>query len=595
MKRWLSLYLVAAALLPLLTACARTEAPPEEGGEGLALRVCATAAQRSVDPVAASQTGGDTIIFHLYENLMRWEDDGAGHAVLAPGVAESYETEEHYDGSVTYTFTLRRDAKWSDGKAVTAKHFLYAWRRLFEMENPPSAVSKLYMVEGYFDAKREKNGALLTGVSAPDQHTLSITITGHYAYFLDEFCAGAMTMPVREDAVKKYGGAWGQNASAVISNGPYRLRSIDGDSITLERSSHYDRPVSGPDEITFLWQESTRQDGGALAYSQLEKGELDFLAGLPRSLVDLRSQEGTLEVEPVPSTYALLMNSAAAPFDNEFVRRAFAHVVDPAAVTAAAADPTLHAATGFVPHGVANRDNQWVAADKKDAEEPGIVLPEDLINGAGAEPEEEPYWDYRAVGDYGRLEEDRSASLAEAKLLLSQGGYPNGQDFPAVEYLYVDTPQNAAVAAYLQQLWRTALNVEVTLLGVDQEEARSLLLAGEYAMAAFRFDPAFDDALAFLQRWQGKFGPKEGNLVSYADRAYDLLLSVVSASSDSAREACLHDAEELLLSAKSVVPLYYYGTTSALGEGLTGVYRKAGGVYFFDGVSRVEEELEEDV
>jgi len=107
-------------------------------------------------------------------------------------------------------------------------------------------------------------------------------------------------------------------------------------------------------------------------------------------------------------------------------------------------------------------------------------------------------------------------------------------------------------------------------------------------------DAAFDDALAFLHRWQGKFGPKDGNLVSYADRAYDLLLSVVSASSDSAREACLHDAEELLLSARSVVPLYYYGTTSALSGELTGVYRKAGGVYFFDGVHPVEADAEED-
>ena len=121
---------------------------------------------------------------------MRWEDDGTGHAVLVPGAAESVATEESYDGSVTYTFTLRRDAKWSDGKALTAKHFLYTWRRLFELEDTPAVVSKLYMVEGYFDAKREKNGALLTGVSAPDQYTFVITLTGHYAYFLDEFCAG---------------------------------------------------------------------------------------------------------------------------------------------------------------------------------------------------------------------------------------------------------------------------------------------------------------------------------------------------------------------------------------------------------------------
>ena len=594
MKKWLSLSLIAALLLPLLTACAGPENETPSGEEGLALRVCAAAGQRSADPLEAVQAGGDTLLFHLYENLMRWEDDGTGHAVLVPGAAESVATEESYDGSVTYTFTLRRDAKWSDGKALTAKHFLYTWRRLFELEDTPAVVSKLYMVEGYFDAKREKNGALLTGVSAPDQYTFVITLTGHYAYFLDEFCAGGLTMPVREDMVKKYGGAWGQNAEAVITNGPYQLSSMSGGEVTVERNRYYHSPkAEGPETITFVPLESAQRDGGELAYSQVESGELNFLAGLPQSVVSLRSGEGTLEVEPVPATCGLLMNGAAEPFDNEFVRKALAAVVDQEALTAAMGDPTLSAATGFVPWGISNRDNEWSVAEPVQ-QEPAVVLPEDLINGAQAEQPEETFWDYRAVGDYGSTKagEDRETQVAGAKLLMSQGGYPNGENFPEVELLYVDTPQNEAAAKYLQNVWKTTLNVAVTPRGLSETEARELLLSGEYTMAVFRFDAAFDDALAFLHRWQGKFGPKDGNLVSYADRAYDLLLSVVSASSDSAREACLHDAEELLLSAKSVVPLFYYGTTSALSEELTGVYRKAGGAYFFDGVRLVEEESE---
>lgn len=593
MKRWLSLSLIAALLLPLLTACKGPEDETPEDDDLFTLRVCAAAAQRSADPVEAVQTGGDTLLFHLYENLMRWEDDGAGHAVLVPGAAESVVTEESYDGSVTYTFTLRKDAKWSDGKSVTSKHFLYAWRRLFEMEETPAVVSKLYMVKGYFDAKREKKGALLTGVEAPDPYTFVITLTGHYAYFLDEFCAGGLTMPVREDMVKKYGSAWGRNEDAIITNGPYQLKSMEEGQVTVERNRNYHSPRSdGPDEITFLPLEST---GDAGAYSRLESGELDFLSGLPDSEITRRSEEGTLHVEPVPATCGLLMNSIAAPFDNEFVRQALAAVVDQKALTAALTDPTLSPATGFVPWGIANRDNEWSVASSTEPE-PDVLLPEDLINGVQTEPEEPVFWDYRAVGDYGSVkdEEDYEARVAQAKILLSQGGYPNGQDFPEVEFLYVSSPQSEAAARYLQNVWKTTLNVEVKLRGLSEEAERELLLGGEYAMAIFRFDAAFDDALAFLNRWQGKFGPKDGNLVSFADRAYDLLLSVVSASSDSAREACLHDAEELLLSARSVVPLYYYGTTSALSGELTGVYRKAGGVYFFDGVHPVEADAEED-
>ena len=58
--------------------------------------------------------------------------------------------------------------------------------------------------------------------------------------------------------------------------------------------------------------------------------------------------------------------------------------------------------------------------------------------------------------------------------ILSQAGYPGGRDFPAVEYVYVDTPANTAVAIYLKELWASALNVEVTLRSVTEEEMRWL-------------------------------------------------------------------------------------------------------------------------
>ena len=588
MKRWLALALAAVLAMSFLTACGSQETEEEGAGNAFRLRVCATARQESGDPAVASASGGDTVLYHLYENLLRWEDDGSGHAVLAPGIAESYTTEEDVSGAVTYTFTLRSDAKWSDGEDVTAEDFVYAYRRLFEMSDPPAAVAKLYMVEGYYQAKAEKDGSLLTGVSAPDGHTLVIKLTGHCAYFLDEFCAGTLTMPVREDMVEEYGGAWGQTASAVISTGPYRLRTISEESILVERNPYYYGEATGPDEIEFVWQTDAAAD-----YEKLLSGEIDFLAGLPDSAVLEQQETGTLELEAVPSTYALLLNNAAAPFDNEFVRQAFAAVVDTAAVVEASGSPTVTAATGLVPPGISNRDDEWAVATETDTtttDSEEVVLPEDLIEEAETGQEEETFWDYRAVGDYNLTEEELTAEsrAARGRALLSQAGYPNGQNFPTVEYVYVDTPENEAVARYLQQLWQETLNVTVTLRAADEEEARSLLLGGEFTMAGFRFDAAYDDALAFLQRWQSSLGTAGGNVVSFSDRAYDLLLSVVSASSNSAREACLHDAEELLLQSKGVVPLFYYNTTSALADGLTGVYRRAMGAYFFDHVTAAE-------
>ena len=592
MKRWLALFLSAVLLLSLLAACGEKGDTEQEGeeiqGDTLSLTVSVTPQQTSVDPAVASQSGGETILYHLYENLLRWTDDGSGHAVLSPGAAESYTEEESVTGQVTYTFTLRPDAVWSDGEPVTAYDFLYAWQRLFELEDTPEDVAMLYMVEGYYAAREAKDGSLLTGVSAPDKQTLVITLTSHCAYFLDEFCAGAMTMPVRRDVVENYGAIWGQLPTAVVTNGPYRLKSITGSAITLQRSESY-RESGGPDQLTFVWPAD--EDEG---YSRFTAGEIQFLSGLPESVIEEQAAAGTLQVEEVPSTYALLMSSLAAPFDNEFVRQAFAAVVDPQAVTEAAGLATLQAATGFVPWGIANRDDQWVAEEDTETVDSDPPLPEELVeneDGAGEE-EERTWWDYRAVGDYGLAEEELSyeSRVNQGKALLSQAGYPDGRGFPVVEYVYVDTPVNTAVAIYLKELWASALNVEVTLKTVTEEEMRQQLLAGEVALGAFRFDAAYDDALAFLQRWQSNSITAGGNVVGFSDRAYDLLLSVVSASGNSAREACLHDAEQLLLDGKGVVPLFYYGTASQLAEGLTGVYRRSTGAYFFDAVTAAEPE-----
>ena len=595
MKRWLALALAAALLLALLAACGGGEdtenTGEEDQGESLSLTVCATPRQTTVDPAAAAQSGGETILYHLYENLLRWTDDGSGHAVLAPGAAESYTEEESVTGQVTYTFTLRAGAVWSDGEPVTAYDFLYAWQRLFTLEETPPLLAELSVVEGCAAALEAKDGSLLTGVSAPDKETLVITLTSHCAYFLDEFCAGALTMPVRRDVEEDYGAIWGQLPTAVVTNGPYRLKSLSESAITLQRSESY-RESGGPDQLTFVWMEDAAED-----YGKLAAGELQFLAGLPGDAVAQQAAEGTLRVEEVPSTYALLMNNRAEPFDNEFVRQAFAAVVDPQAVTEAVGLATLRAATGFVPWGVANRDDQWAveeetAEDAAQADAP--VLPEDLVEqeNSGEAPEEETvWWDYRAVGDYGRVQEELSydSRVNQGRALLSQAGYPNGRGFPAVEYVFVDTPVNTAVAIYLQDLWASALNVEVTLRGVSEEEMETLLLSGEVALGAFRFDAAYDDAMAFLRRWQSEFIASGENVIGFNDRAYDLLLSVVSASGNSAREACLHDAEELLLDGKGVVPLFYYGATSQLADGLTGVYRRCMGEFFFTGVTRTAE------
>ena len=583
MKKLLSVICCVCLLFSLVSGCAGGE----EGVDSdtpLELTVRAISAQATADPAATTGSDSDTLILHLYENLLKWEDDGSGHAVAVEGIAQSYTTQEQTDGSVVYTFTLRSDARWSDGEPVTAGDFVYAWQRLFSMENPPAALARAKMVAGYSEAMAAKDGTLLTGVAAPNDSTLVITLTSPCGYFLDVFCAGALTMPVRQDLAERYGDRFGTAAEQVVTNGPYTLAALDSTGARLTRSeTYYDQVSPGPATINFVWS-----DGDSAAdYAALTAGEADFADQLTQADAAALAEAGELTVDPLPSTYALLLNTAAECFSSDFVRDAFSLVIDRQALTEATGSLTLSPATGFVPHGITNRDDQWAADSASETE---ATDPDGLVEAANSQEDEEAvtYWDFRAVGDAAAAEAEAAEDpAAQARELMSQAGYPNGANFPDTEFIYLDTAENQAAAEYIRDTLRDSLGVTITLTPCAEEDLRSRMLSGEYTMAAFRFDAGYDDATAFLNRWRSTVSVGAGNLVQHADQAYDLLLYVVDITASlSAREACLHDAEELLLQSNCVIPLFYYGSASQLADGLTGLYRGAMGNYFFSGVTR---------
>ena len=114
-KRGMALLLAVSACFTFLTACGQTEA----AGDQLALAVCVGETPATYDPIYAEEPGEQTVLNHLYENLMRLEQDENGQTVAVNGAARSVDVKENADGTVTYTFRLR-GGKWSDGVDVKA-------------------------------------------------------------------------------------------------------------------------------------------------------------------------------------------------------------------------------------------------------------------------------------------------------------------------------------------------------------------------------------------------------------------------------------------------------------------------------------------
>ena len=552
-KRRLALLLAAALCVSALAGCAR-------GGDAMSLSVCVGGAPEELDPIYATEPADQTILVHLYENLMR-KTAGASGATVTNGVAKSATSEENTDGTVTWTFQLR-GAEWSDGREVLAGDFVYAWQRLADPANDSPFASLLSVVAGY-DEVRETGDVSLLQVTAEDDSTLVVVLNGKYDWFLEEVCTAPATMPLRQDLLTGESAAeetaedgaeaaeaaeaapWWSDVAGLVTNGPYQVSGYEaGESLTLETSGTYHSDVSGPGTLTFRFAD-TAEEGQAL----YDAGTVDFLGVLPEeqmaSLVEAESRALTPEL----GTWAVVFNCAQDTLMDARVRRALSLVIDRTAA-AEAAGVTARAAEGLIPPGVPESDEA----------------------------------DFRTSGG-DLLDNDpnhRADLQEEARALLTEAGYVSVQDLGELEYLYVDVGNGAAVAQALVQAWQSALGLRVTARAVTEEELAAALEEGTFSLAGIEIRALGNDAECFLRQWSSTGGE---NVSRYANSAYDTLLSVIAGAEDeTARLGCLHDAEALLLEEGAVAPLYTTVTAWTLRDSLTGLVRDGRGWFSFAGV-----------
>ena len=191
LKRYGILLLALALTAGLLAGCSREE--------DMSFRVAMSSVPATLDPALASTDEEKTVVSHLFENLMKLQSDGNGGTAAVNGMARSYQCETTADGQETYTFKLRSSAKWSDGTRVKAGDFVYAWKRLVSPATGSKNAGLLDMVAGYSAARAGNADALQ--VSAPDDDTFVVALSGRCPYFIDSICTAAATMPVRSEAV----------------------------------------------------------------------------------------------------------------------------------------------------------------------------------------------------------------------------------------------------------------------------------------------------------------------------------------------------------------------------------------------------------
>lgn len=570
-KRTLAMLLAGIMCIGLLAGCGGGTTPstepsaaPSESVEPsqapadgpFELTVNFASEPQTIDPALNSAVDGAIMINHMFEGLMKWEDSGNeangadGTVTLAritEGQAESFDKAVNADGTVTYTFTLRDDAKWSDGKAVTAGDFVYSWQRLV---NPETAADYSYMIDCVVNANEimagEKDPSELA-VSAPDDKTFVVTITTDLPYFT-EICAFPATFPVREDIIASAGDQWTFDTATYVSNGAYKMTSWEHNAeIVMEPNEYYyDAANLGPAKITFKLMD----DQNAML-SGFNAGELDFIQQVPQAELAGKIASGEMKIVDYIGTYYVCFQTQKAPFDDPRVREAFSLAIDRTYIVENVSQAGEVEAGGFVPAGI--------------------------YDAAGANGD-----DFRTTGGnyYEPTDAEYEANCEKARQLLADAGYPNGEGFPVVEYLYNTADNHKAIGEALQFMWEDVLGVTVTLNNQEWGTFLETRKNGDYSIARNGWIADYNDPMSFIDMWMTGGG---NNDAQYSNPEFDALVAAAKVETDAnKRMELLHQAEDILIGEDCVLaPIYFYTQMHMMDENIDGVYYTPLGYYFF--------------
>ena len=496
----------------------------------------------TIDPALNSAVDGAVMINHIFEGLYKWVDDGSGNATLALGQAK--EVTPNADKTV-YTVKLRDDIKWSDGKDVVAADFVYAWQRLVD---PNTAADYCYMADIILNANEIMAGEMdksELGVKAIDEKTLEITLHTACPYF-EEIMAFPALMPIRSDIIEQYGDQWTFSPETYIGNGQYKMAEWSHNEFIklVPSETYYDVDKLGPKVIKFALMDDTNA-----IYAAYRSGSLNFIQEVPVDEIPGLLSSGELKVHPYLGTYYCCFNTSKAPFDDVRVREAFSLVIDRNYIVENVTKTGQKPATAFVPSGISD------APGTKD--------------------------DFRAVGgDYMDVSAEKYQENCErARQLLAEAGYPNGEGFPIVEYLYNTSDNHRLIGEALQNMWQTELGVTVNLVNQEWNTFLDTRKNGDYSIARNGWIADYNDPMSFLDMWLTGGG---NNDAQYSNPDYDALIMQAKSTSDLAeRMSLMHQAEDILMGQDVVHAAIYFYTDKYMSQGIKGMYFTPLGYYFF--------------
>lgn len=593
-ERWLTLGAIAIAGFFGLTGCEGETAVDKATREGIFL-MGNSAEPKGLDPHIVSGVLENNIISSLFEGLVIEHPSKDG--VALPGVAEKWYPADPKNPT-EWIFELRKDAKWSDGEPLTAEDFLFSFRRILTPELASDYAFMLFYIrdaEAYHKSQRayllfrndedfpvewdslkdvdfspnekadessynrkgldhltanqlevlkanpfkfnwpesvseevrnliiekslefaKSKGDLWDlidfGATAPDKHTLKVELNSPMP-FLPEITKHYTWFPVPKHAVLDFGRIgerftdWTKPEN-LVCNGPFVLKSwVFNDHIEVTRNPKYwDAENVKLNGVRFLPIANLFTEGRMFFNNQLH-----VTYTLAPEMIEYAKTHfaDNLRNELYLGTYFIRTNTTREPFDDPRVRLAFSMALDQEAIIDNVLQGGQKPASGLVPS-------------------------------------------FSGYPDAGMVKFDPEG----AKKLLAEAGYPGGKGIRDIEFLTVDKETSKAVGEALQGIWKEHLGVNVKIKQMEWGSYLTNMFDKKYDLAAGGWIGDYMDPLTFLDMWMKDAG---NNRTGWHSPEFEKLLQNASAATNAKeRYELLSKAEQLFLSERPILPLYFY-------------------------------------
>lgn len=488
----------------------------------------------TMDTALITDINSSNYLGHVIEGLLRIDEEG--NPVPAIAADEGVISED----GLTYTYTLRDDAVWSNGDPVTANDFVYAMQKLVD---PDTGASYSYLAETIENAPEIMAGEADVselGVTANGDHEITFNLTQPTPYF-EFLLAFTAFFPQNEAFVEEQGDNYGTSSEALLANGPFTLENWDGTGLTWDLVKNDDYYAA--DEVTLDAVNVQVVKETSTAVNLFEGGQADN-AQLTGEIVKQFAEDENVVVQKKARTSYLEFN-----WDNEYLQ-----------------NEKLREALGLV----INTDDLVNTVLADGSTEIGGFLPADFVAdpATGEDFTEE-------AGTFLSYDVERAQKLwDEAKIEL-------GVDSISLSFVGDDDEKSKQISQYIQgQIQNNLPGISIELRNVPKKNRLALADSRDFDILLTGWGADFADAINFMDLLYSDSPYNEGG---YANSDYDALIDqakTTNANDDEKRWENLQQAHKVITDDFAFIPLYQEAETQLRNPSVEGIIFNSVGVEF---------------